>query len=255
MENMTTRRGNNKATEDKANIPRPGPEAGKGDSESQSATVKLKPGPKVILASELAVSFSALHEDERAREPERREVSATQLHFRDTVRVINQMLASGIVSRYAIGGAVAATFYLEPVRTVDVDIFVPIHQQPERLIVSLDAFTEYLQSRGYSMQDEYWAIEGSLVSFLPVDGDSLLLEAISEPRNFDVEGVPTFVFAPEYLAAIALKVGRPEKDVPRLQQFLREKKIDQTRFLEILKRHDLLDAWARFKAKYLSENK
>ena len=35
---------------------------------------------------------------------------------------INAMEADRIVDRYAIGGAVGATFYLEPVATVDVDI-------------------------------------------------------------------------------------------------------------------------------------
>src|SRR3989304_10321779 len=37
---------------------------------------------------------------------------------------INKMEADGVVERYAIGGAVGATFYLEPVATLDVDIFV-----------------------------------------------------------------------------------------------------------------------------------
>ena len=40
------------------------------------------------------------------------------------ITLINQMEADGVVARYAIGGAVGATFYLEPVATLDVDIFV-----------------------------------------------------------------------------------------------------------------------------------
>jgi hypothetical protein len=246
----------NEKAEDKAKAIQPPPQADKAkDPAVPATTVKLKAGPAVIMASELAEASSRLHQQKRGPGSERREAPAIHLRFKDTIRVINEMLASGTISRYAIGGAVAATFYVEAIRTVDVDIFVPIHQQPGQLIITLDPFTEFLRSRGYSMQDEYWAIEGSLVSFLPVEGDRLLLDAISEPRTFDVEGVQTFVFAPEYLAAIALKVGRSEKDVPRLQQFLREKKVDEARFLEILKRHDLLNAWVRFKAKYLSEAK
>ena len=34
------------------------------------------------------------------------------------------MLADGVIDQYAIGGAVAATFYLEPAATIDVDVFV-----------------------------------------------------------------------------------------------------------------------------------
>jgi hypothetical protein len=227
---------------------------GKGESDPVPPSVlRLKPGPREILAGEFAITSPALDENRLALKPARPEVSAVRFTFKDTIRVINEMLASGIISRYAVGGAVGATFYLEPVRTVDVDIFVPIHPQAGRLIVTLDPIADHLRSRGYSMQDEYWAIEGSLVSFLTVEGDDLLLDAISDPRRFEVEGVPVFVFAPEYLAAIALKVARPEKDMPRLQQFIRERKVDEVRFLEILKRHNLLESWSRFKAKYAPE--
>jgi hypothetical protein len=253
---MAKERSKNKKAEDKTKTAQRASQAVEADDPALLAiTVKLKGGPAVIKASELAGVSPQLHQQQRAAEPERREVSAIHLRFKDTIRVINEMLASGIITRYAIGGAVAATFYIEATRTVDIDIFVPIHQQPGALIITLDPFTEFLRSRGYLMQDEYWAIEGSLVSFLPVEGDTLLLNAISDPRTFDVEGVQTFVFAPEYLAAIALKVGRTEKDVPRLLQFLRERKIDEARFVDILKRHDLLNDWARFKAKYLCETK
>ena len=36
--------------------------------------------------------------------------------------MISQMEADGVVDRYALGGAVGATFYLEPVATLDVDL-------------------------------------------------------------------------------------------------------------------------------------
>jgi len=41
-----------------------------------------------------------------------------------TLQVINEMRAAGVIGRYAIGGAVGATFYLEPAATLDIDIFV-----------------------------------------------------------------------------------------------------------------------------------
>jgi hypothetical protein len=44
------------------------------------------------------------------------------------IRVINQMQDDGVVERYAIGGAGGATFYLEPVAKLDVDIFVTLRQ-------------------------------------------------------------------------------------------------------------------------------
>jgi len=37
------------------------------------------------------------------------------------------MQADGIIGSYAIGDAVGATFYLEPVATLDVDVFVQLY--------------------------------------------------------------------------------------------------------------------------------
>jgi hypothetical protein len=51
------------------------------------------------------------------------------VNIKSTIAVVNQMQVDGVIQRYAIGGAVGATFYLEPVATLDVDIFVTF--QPE----------------------------------------------------------------------------------------------------------------------------
>lgn len=45
------------------------------------------------------------------------------MNIREVITTINQMQADGVIERYAIGGAVGATFYLEPIATLDVDIF------------------------------------------------------------------------------------------------------------------------------------
>ncbi len=50
------------------------------------------------------------------------------------IRVINQMQDDGVVERYAIGGAARATFYLEPVVMLDVEILVAFRQQPGQII-------------------------------------------------------------------------------------------------------------------------
>ena len=43
--------------------------------------------------------------------------------MKKTFEVINRMRDEGVIDRYAVGGAVAATFYLEPFATLDIDIF------------------------------------------------------------------------------------------------------------------------------------
>ena len=42
-----------------------------------------------------------------------------------TLRVLNELERNGVISRYAIGGAVGAIFYTEPFLTYDLDISAP----------------------------------------------------------------------------------------------------------------------------------
>jgi hypothetical protein len=44
-----------------------------------------------------------------------------KLNLTKTLTVINEMRAARVIGRYAIGDAVGATFYLEPVPTMDVE--------------------------------------------------------------------------------------------------------------------------------------
>lgn len=52
----------------------------------------------------------------------------------ETLRVLNSLERDGVLRRYAIGGAMAATFYTEPVLTFDLDIFVLLPASPEALL-------------------------------------------------------------------------------------------------------------------------
>jgi hypothetical protein len=50
--------------------------------------------------------------------------------IKEVIETINRMQADGVIERYAIGGAVGATFYLEPVATLDIDVFIEFHTEP-----------------------------------------------------------------------------------------------------------------------------
>lgn len=62
----------------------------------------------------------------------------------DVFVVVNRMQADGVIERYALGGAVAATFYLEPVSTIDVDIFVAFLPVAGSRLVSAQPIFDYL---------------------------------------------------------------------------------------------------------------
>jgi hypothetical protein len=44
--------------------------------------------------------------------------------MRETLKTINRMVKRGVIEEYAIDGAIAAIYYLEPFDTADLDVFV-----------------------------------------------------------------------------------------------------------------------------------
>src|SRR5688572_29250797 len=138
------------------------------------------------------------------------------MSIRDVIIAINQMEADRVIDRYAIGGAVGATFYLEPVSTLDVDVFVLLASPGGSALLSLTPVYDYLLPRGYRAEGEYVHIGNWPVQFLPPAGP-LEEEAIACARETDVETVPVRVMTAEHLVAIALSTGRP-KDFSRILQ-------------------------------------
>ncbi len=173
------------------------------------------------------------------------------MDIKAVIAVINQMQADAVVERYAIGGAVGATFYLEPVATLDVDIFVAFRSEPGSLLVSPQPIFDYLKAHGGTMEGEYIVIAGWPVQFLP-PGTLLVAEALQEAVVRDVDGTPARVLTAEHLAAIALQTGRA-KDKARLLQFVEAGVLNAVRFQAILARHGLVAAWQKFERQFLSD--
>jgi len=165
--------------------------------------------------------------------------------------VINRMQSEEVIGRYAIGGAVGATFYLEPLATLDVGICVSLGSHPESSLVTLAPIYDYLTSRGYIADKEYLVIEGWPVQFLS-PADALDEEAVKEAVETEVDGVRTWVITAEHLAAIALRTGRA-KDFARILQFIESGVLDPGRFDSILRRHGLLEKLEHFEVKFLGD--
>jgi hypothetical protein len=171
--------------------------------------------------------------------------------MKDTLELINQMQADRVIDRYAIGGAVGATFYLEPAATLDIDIFVVLPTAGESSILTVTSIYEYLKARGCQIQREHIVVGSWPVQFLPA-GDGLEREALVEATQTEVEGVKTWVMRAEHLVALALRTGRA-KDYARIIQFLESGTVDHGQLETVLARYDLLSAWERFQRKYLEK--
>lgn len=170
-----------------------------------------------------------------------------------TLEVINRMQSDGVIDKYAIGGAVGATFYLEPSATLDIDVFVSFQNTPGSSLITMAPIYDYLTARGHKTDGEYIVIEGWPVQFLP-PGDALTEEALAQAVETEVEGVRTWVMTAEHLAAIALMTGRP-KDFTRLLQFIESGVLDTNRLDQVLSRHGLLEKWEQFGHRFLGDNK
>jgi len=160
------------------------------------------------------------------------------------------MRSDGVIGNYAIGGAIGATFYLEPTATFDIDVFVSLQKGPGSSLITLAPIYEYLgaPTRNYKIENEFVFIEGWPVQFLP-PGDALEEEALDQAIETDVDGIRTRVMTAEHLVAIALKLSRA-KDKIRITQFLESGVLDANRLDEIITRHGLLAKWRQFKDRY-----
>ena len=164
-----------------------------------------------------------------------------------TLRVPNRMVKDGVIEQYAIGGAVAAIFYVEPINTNELVVFFHVKDSGPGLDV-LRALYEYLSRLGYRPQGESIDIEGWPVQFLPIF-NSLLEEAVEQAKEVRYQHTKTRVMTAEHLVAIMLQTGRL-KDFARVTQFMEHEVVDHERLSAIVKSYGLTSAGQEFNRKY-----
>lgn len=152
-----------------------------------------------------------------------------------TLAVLNELERVGILGRYAIGGAMGAMFYVEPLATFDLDVFVVLPARGE--LLTLAPLCEALRRRGYEPQGEHVLVQGVPVQFLPAY-NPLLEEALEQARVVEVLGVPTRVLQLEHLIAVALQTGRPQ-DRERVRLLVDDGPVRVDRLADICARHGL----------------
>ncbi len=116
------------------------------------------------------------------------------------------MLEEKVFENYALGGALAVTFYTEPIATQHVDIFCQVKSSANGLMI-LAPIYDYLTGKGYAAQAEHIIIKDLPVQFLPVFND-LTGEAVDKAIEFELEDTTIRVMSPEYLVAVILDTGR-----------------------------------------------
>ncbi len=160
----------------------------------------------------------------------------------DVFSVVNALRSSGVVSDYAIGGALGALFHSEVVRTFDVDVFVTLPPQ-SGLIVSLAPIYEWCAARGFAAQGEHVLVHGVPVQFL-VGDKGLEREAVEAATEADYEGVSVRVMRAEHLVALFARVGDARRR-ERARTLLDAAPIDRALLADILARYGIAEIETR----------
>jgi hypothetical protein len=162
------------------------------------------------------------------------EAASSNIPLADVLRAANGLAAAKLIEDWALGGALAAIYYVEPFATYDADIFfIPADTG---LTAGVPAIYKHLQLHGWQVEREHIIWHGFPVQFLAAHG--LTEEAVHEAHPIEFEGVPAKVFRAEHIVAIAASVGR-QKDIARIEQMLQQSDLDKIRLEKILERHKL----------------
>ena len=152
----------------------------------------------------------------------------------DVLRVANELISADFIEDYALGDALAAIYYVEPFTTYDADIFFVT--KDKTLTAGIPAIYSHLQSKGWRVEREHLLINDFPVQFLAASG--LTEEAVRKAKPIEYEGVPAKVFRPEYIIAVAARVGQ-YKDLARIEQLMAQVQIDRAALDDILRRYKL----------------
>jgi hypothetical protein len=163
--------------------------------------------------------------------------------------LLNDLRGERVITEYALFGAVAQMRYTEPVATLDADVLVVV-PSPERLDV-LTPIYEFCARRGYAVEGESVRVGAWPVQFIPVFS-ALTQEALEKADTAEFEGVPFRVVRADYLAVIALSVGRA-KDFTRVLALLESGSVAAEGIAIVAQRHGLSEAWTRFKTRFLDD--
>lgn len=166
--------------------------------------------------------------------------------MKELAHLLNEMRDAGVVLDYALFGAVAQMRYTEPVATLHADVLVAIPAS-ESLDVLRDIYA-FCAARGWQPEGEAIRVGAWPVQFVPVFSP-LTREALETAETADFEGVPLRVVRADFLAVLALSIGRA-KDFARILALLESGSVTREEITRLAAEHGLAEPWRRFEARF-----
>jgi hypothetical protein len=121
----------------------------------------------------------------------------------EALRKLNQLKKNRIIRDYAIGGAHAVAYYLEPLVTYDLDVFVLLETEHD-----FYTLRNYLKRSGFKTRGTHTIINDIPVHFLPGTLHPFINEAVKIAKKIRVKTISTKVLTVEYLILSLLMAFR-----------------------------------------------
>ena len=167
--------------------------------------------------------------------------------MQETLKILLQLRSEGAIGQYAIGGAIAASFYVEAVATEDLDVFAFLKPSNTGLL-SLTPLYARLQQLGGVVENEHVVLHGWPVQLLPAY-NPLIEEAVLAAIEQTFHEVAVPVVTAEYLCAIALQTGRA-KDYQRVNTLLEAGCVNAETLENLVQLHNLGERWSQYVRRY-----
>jgi len=169
--------------------------------------------------------------------------------MKEIAGLLNEMCQADIIKNYAIFGAVAQMRYTEAVVTMDLDVLVAVPETDSLAI--LRPIYEFCSRKGYQPEGEAIRVGAWPVQFIPIF-DDLSKEAMDCAEEADLDAVTVRVVKADFLAVMALKVGRV-KDKTRILSLIEAKAVTEEEIANLARKYNLDKEWKQFKIKFLDE--
>lgn len=136
------------------------------------------------------------------------------------IKILNELKKKHKLKDYAIFGAVAASYYMEPIYTQDLDILVLAQTDADYLSVwrEIKKYSAEIKEFGFIINE-------TEVQILPTSIDPLYEDAVKTGIKFKVNRITTKVVDIEHLILMALKANRV-KDRFRAKILLEQSNFD-----------------------------
>ncbi|MFM9971363.1 MAG: hypothetical protein ACKVQK_23520 [Burkholderiales bacterium] len=167
--------------------------------------------------------------------------------MKQTFQVLLRLRDEGELEKFAVGGAIAASFYIEAVATEDLDIFAVLPPSGSGEVV-LTPLHDRLSELGATVRAEHVLIHDWPVQIFPAY-TPLVEEAVRNAQEQRYEGLAVPVVTADYLCAIALQTGRP-KDYLRVYSLLQAGCVAPAKLRQLIKTYGLKERWNAYAHRY-----